>query len=163
HHLQGVAAARCRAHPRGDAEGIDHADDDHRHVAAVLVRHELPAHQPVDGRMDRRHAPLALGSAGRHPRHGDRARFLPAARLPLPRHLDRLARRGDGPPEVTMNDGNIFAALRAAFPHDLDSAAVETDTGLVYSWRDLDRATAMIANLLRALALPEGSRIAVQV
>src|SRR5687768_6254460 len=58
---------------------------------------------------------------------------------------------------------NLFAALRAAFPQDLDSAAVETDDGLVYSWRDLDRATAMMANLLRALGLPEGSRIAVQV
>src|SRR5687768_618113 len=58
---------------------------------------------------------------------------------------------------------NLFAALRAAFPQDLESAAVETDEGLVYSWRDLDRATAMIANLLRSLSLPEGSRIAVQV
>jgi malonyl-CoA/methylmalonyl-CoA synthetase len=57
----------------------------------------------------------------------------------------------------------MYAALRAAFPRDLDAAAVETDGGLVYSWRDLDRATAMLANLLRALALPDGSRIAVQV
>ena len=40
---------------------------------------------------------------------------------------------------------------------------METDSGLAYSWRDLDRATAMMANLLRALSLPEGSRIAVQV
>jgi malonyl-CoA/methylmalonyl-CoA synthetase len=63
---------------------------------------------------------------------------------------------------MTTNQ-NLFAALQAAFPQDLDSAAVETDDGLVYSWRDLDRATAMMANLLRALSLPEGSRIAVQV
>jgi malonyl-CoA/methylmalonyl-CoA synthetase len=62
-----------------------------------------------------------------------------------------------------MSDCNLFSALRAAFPQDLDTAAVETDSGLVYSWRDLDRATAMLANLLRALNLPEGSRIAVQV
>src|SRR4030095_6691533 len=62
-----------------------------------------------------------------------------------------------------MTNQNLFAALRAAFPQDLESAAVETDDGLVYSWRDLDRATAMIANLLRSLSLPEGSRIAVQV
>src|SRR6185369_887916 len=62
-----------------------------------------------------------------------------------------------------MNNQNLFAALRAAFPGDLDAVAVETDGGLVYSWRDLDRATAMIANLLLALKLPEGSRIAVQV
>jgi malonyl-CoA/methylmalonyl-CoA synthetase len=62
-----------------------------------------------------------------------------------------------------MKNDNLFAALRAAFPADLDSPAVETDSGLVYSWRDLDRATAMIANLLRALNLPEDSRVAVQV
>jgi malonyl-CoA/methylmalonyl-CoA synthetase len=35
--------------------------------------------------------------------------------------------------------------------------------GCVYSWRDLDRATAMMANLLASLELPEGSRVAVQV
>jgi malonyl-CoA/methylmalonyl-CoA synthetase len=62
-----------------------------------------------------------------------------------------------------VNNENLFAALRAAFPQDLDSIAVETAEGLLYSWRDLDRGTAMIANLLRALSLPEGSRIAVQV
>ena len=58
---------------------------------------------------------------------------------------------------------NLFAALRAAFPKDLDRIAVETDNGLMYSWRDLDRATAMMANLLQRLDLPAGSRIAVQV
>lgn len=58
---------------------------------------------------------------------------------------------------------NLFAHLRAAFPHDLDAIAVETDDGLHYSWRDLDRASAMIANLLLALKLKEGARIAVQV
>ncbi|MDO8278234.1 MAG: malonyl-CoA synthase [Burkholderiaceae bacterium] len=62
-----------------------------------------------------------------------------------------------------MKNQNLFAALRAAFPQDLDSIAVETDNGLYYSWRDLDRGTAMLANLLQSLALPEGARIAVQV
>ena len=62
-----------------------------------------------------------------------------------------------------MKQDNLFAALRASFPANLDLAAIETDNGLTYSWRDLDRATAMIANLLDSLELPEGSRIAVQV
>ncbi|MES3001960.1 MAG: malonyl-CoA synthase [Pseudomonadota bacterium] len=62
-----------------------------------------------------------------------------------------------------MNNENLFAAIRAAFPRDLDAAAIETDTGLTYSWRDVDRATAMIANLLVSLKIPAGSRIAVQV
>lgn len=58
---------------------------------------------------------------------------------------------------------NLFAALRAAFPEYLDAIAIETDNGLNYSWRDLERATAMLANLLESLGLPKGSRIAVQV
>jgi len=62
-----------------------------------------------------------------------------------------------------MKNQNLFAALRAAFPADLDGVAIETDSGLNYSWRDLDRATAMMANLLVSLQLPAGSRIAVQV
>ena len=60
-------------------------------------------------------------------------------------------------------NANLFAALRAAFPADLDGIAVETDNGLFYSWRDLERASAMIANLLDALGLEPGARIAVQV
>jgi len=62
-----------------------------------------------------------------------------------------------------MKNHNLFAALRAAFPASLDDVAVETDHGLFYSWRDLDCATAMVANLLQSLGLPEGSRVAVQV
>jgi malonyl-CoA/methylmalonyl-CoA synthetase len=61
------------------------------------------------------------------------------------------------------NNDNLFAALRAAFPDNLDAKAVETDNGLFYSWHDLERATAMMANLLASLDLPEGARIAVQV
>ncbi len=62
-----------------------------------------------------------------------------------------------------MSQHNLFAALRAAFPKDLDRLAIETDDGLRYSWRDLDRATAMMANLLASLDLEPGARIAVQV
>jgi len=62
---------------------------------------------------------------------------------------------------------NLYAALRAGFPADLDRIAVETadgpDAGHRYTWRDLDRGSAMIANLLAGLALPAGSRIAAQV
>ena len=62
-----------------------------------------------------------------------------------------------------MTQHNLFAALRAAFPADLDTVAVETDDGLRYSWRDLERSTAMLANLLASLGLPAGARIAVHV
>ena len=62
-----------------------------------------------------------------------------------------------------MKNHNLFAALRAAFPAALDQVAIETDSGLSYSWADLERATAMMANLLQSLGLPAGARIAVQV
>ena len=62
-----------------------------------------------------------------------------------------------------MTNTNLFAALRAAFPADLSSCAVETDSGLMYSWQDLDDATAMVANMLDSLGLKPGARIAVQV
>src|SRR5574343_258918 len=64
---------------------------------------------------------------------------------------------------MTTDNANLFAALRAAFPPHLDAVAIETDNGLNYSWRDLERATAMMANLLQSLDLPEGARVAVQV
>jgi malonyl-CoA/methylmalonyl-CoA synthetase len=66
-----------------------------------------------------------------------------------------------------MTNHNLFAALRAAFPDDLDRVAVQTADAdgpiLRYSWRDLDRATAMVANLLASLDLPAGARVAAQV
>lgn len=61
---------------------------------------------------------------------------------------------------------NLYVALRAAFPADLDGVAIETADGpgapLRYTWADLERGTAMIANLLDGLALPPASRVAVQ-
>jgi len=60
-------------------------------------------------------------------------------------------------------NANLYQALRDAFPADQDSTAIETDTGLFYTWRDLERGSAMLANFLQSLGLPEGARIAVQV
>jgi malonyl-CoA/methylmalonyl-CoA synthetase len=69
------------------------------------------------------------------------------------------------PMSPTSADASLFAALRGAFPADLDGTAIESvdaagDAPLHYTWRDLDRATARIANLLDSLALPPGSRVA---
>ncbi|MFO1298259.1 MAG: AMP-binding protein [Rubrivivax sp.] len=61
---------------------------------------------------------------------------------------------------------NLFTALRAAFPADLSRVAIETaDTPapLAYTWGDLERGSAMLANLLASLALPPRSRVAMQV
>lgn len=59
---------------------------------------------------------------------------------------------------------NLFVALRDAFPADLDTLAIEAGDGepLAYTWRDLERGTAMLANLLESLELPAGARVAVQ-
>lgn len=58
---------------------------------------------------------------------------------------------------------NLYAALRAGFPADLDTLAVETDTGLRYTWRDLERGSAMLANELLSRGLQPGERVLVQV
>jgi len=51
-----------------------------------------------------------------------------------------------------MSNSNLFAALRAAFPADLGGTAIECadgpSGGACYSWADLERGTAMLANLL---------------
>ena len=59
---------------------------------------------------------------------------------------------------------NLFSALRAGWPADLDRTAIECADGtpLHYTWRDIERSTAMLANLLESLALPAGARVAVQ-
>jgi malonyl-CoA/methylmalonyl-CoA synthetase len=65
---------------------------------------------------------------------------------------------------MSTDQKNLYAALRAAFPSDLDATAIETaDAGAprYYTWRDLERGSAMIANLLGSLNLPPHSRVAV--
>ncbi len=61
---------------------------------------------------------------------------------------------------------NLYTALRAGFPDTPDATAIETaDTPrpLHYTWRDLERGSAMLANLLASLKLPADARVAVQV
>jgi malonyl-CoA/methylmalonyl-CoA synthetase len=58
---------------------------------------------------------------------------------------------------------NLYSVLEKGFPKDRQSCALETHDGLYYSWSDLERATAMMANLLHGLGIPKGSRVAVQV
>ncbi len=60
-------------------------------------------------------------------------------------------------------NANLYALLEAGFPDDRDACCIETHDGHYYSWRDLERATARIANLLASLELPPGARIAAQV
>lgn len=61
-----------------------------------------------------------------------------------------------------MSNANLYAVLETGFPADRSNIALETPD-LRYSWDDIDRATACLANLLTSLDLPEGARVAVQV
>ena len=58
---------------------------------------------------------------------------------------------------------NLYSLLEKGFPKDRKACAIETQDGLYYSWSDLERASAMLANLLKSLGLPKGARVAVQV
>jgi malonyl-CoA/methylmalonyl-CoA synthetase len=58
---------------------------------------------------------------------------------------------------------NLYSLLAKGFPKDKQACALETHDGLYYSWSDLECATAKMANLLKSLKLPAGSRIAAQV
>jgi malonyl-CoA/methylmalonyl-CoA synthetase len=60
-------------------------------------------------------------------------------------------------------NANLYALFESRFPADGTACCIETHDGLYYSWNDLDRATAKMANLLAGLGLPKDSRIAVQV
>jgi malonyl-CoA/methylmalonyl-CoA synthetase len=60
-------------------------------------------------------------------------------------------------------NANLYALFASAFPDDRSACCIESHDGLFYSWDDLERATARIANFLSSLDLPKDSRIAVQV
>ncbi len=69
------------------------------------------------------------------------------------------------PNSASSANANLFVALRNGFSVDQDTIAIETADGdqpLLYTWRDLERASGRLANLLESLELPAGARIAVQ-
>ncbi len=58
---------------------------------------------------------------------------------------------------------NLYDLIAARMPADRSACALETHDGQYWRWRDLEQASARIANLLVSLQLPAQSRIAVQV
>lgn len=60
-------------------------------------------------------------------------------------------------------NANLYALFASRFPVDRNTCCIETAAGKYYSWDDIERASAKIANLLSSLHLPRTSRIAVQV
>ena len=59
-------------------------------------------------------------------------------------------------------NANLYALLATGFPTDRSAIAIETPDRS-YSWNDIEELSGRFANLLHALDLPAGSRIAVQV
>lgn len=55
----------------------------------------------------------------------------------------------------------LMRSLRETYPASLDQVAIEATDGerLDYSWRDVERGSAMLANLLASLDLPAGTRL----
>jgi malonyl-CoA/methylmalonyl-CoA synthetase len=60
-------------------------------------------------------------------------------------------------------NANLYALFETRFPLDRTDCCIETHDGRYYTWNDIDRASAKIANLLTRLRLPEGARVAAQV
>ncbi|MCO5102276.1 MAG: AMP-binding protein [Burkholderiaceae bacterium] len=60
-------------------------------------------------------------------------------------------------------DVDLYSLLASGFPDDLSDCCIETEDGSRYSWSDVERASAMLANLLVRLDLSAGDRVAVQV
>ncbi len=60
-------------------------------------------------------------------------------------------------------NANLYALFATRFPEDRSACCIETGSGALYSWQDVERASGRIANLLRSLNLPPAARIAVQV
>lgn len=58
-----------------------------------------------------------------------------------------------------MSNNNLYARLAEHFPVDSATVAIETLDGS-YTYGDIDRATACLANLLSSLGLPPGARVA---
>jgi malonyl-CoA/methylmalonyl-CoA synthetase len=60
-------------------------------------------------------------------------------------------------------NANLYDLFAAHFPEDRSACCIETHDRLYYSWNDLERAVAKLANLLARLNLPKDARVAVQV
>ena len=61
-----------------------------------------------------------------------------------------------------MSD-NLYDLFRSRFPADRTRPFIETETGRVYSYADLEAVSGRYARLLTALGVRKGDRVAVQV
>src|SRR5690606_36188347 len=87
---------------------------------------------------------------------------------PAPR-LTVAARAADTSPPGThansdeMQNKNLYLTLKSGFPESPDAPALETETGAVYTYGELDRASPLYSNLFGSRGVMPGDRIAVQI
>lgn len=62
-----------------------------------------------------------------------------------------------------MSDQNLYLTLKSGFPASPDAPALETESGAVHSYGDLERASARYANMIASLGLVPGDRVVVQI
>ena len=60
-------------------------------------------------------------------------------------------------------NANLYQRFAERFPQDRTACCIETGCGRQYSWDELERTSARMANLLASLDLPRDARVAVQV
>ena len=66
-------------------------------------------------------------------------------------------------PRMTAQNHNLYARFRAVFAPRLERTLLVTDAGDAYSYADIDREAARLANFLTRLGLRAGDRVSAQV
>lgn len=62
-----------------------------------------------------------------------------------------------------MQNKNLYLTLKSGFPESPDAPALETESGAIHTYGELDRVSARYANLIASLGVLPGDRIVVQI
>jgi malonyl-CoA/methylmalonyl-CoA synthetase len=60
-------------------------------------------------------------------------------------------------------NANVYALFASRFANRLEHPCIETETGRIYTYADIEQETARMANVFAALGLEKGARVAAQV
>jgi malonyl-CoA/methylmalonyl-CoA synthetase len=62
-----------------------------------------------------------------------------------------------------MPNNNLYLTLKSGFPASADAPALETESGHIHTYGDIERNSARYANLIASLGLVPGDRVVVQI